>query len=64
MQPKDAIGLAYGDSLTASATTRADWETERVVETYEQDGEDGEIEERADVLKTGKYFICSEIPEE
>lgn len=34
MQLKDKITFAYGDNLTAAATTGADSETARVVETH------------------------------
>lgn len=41
--------FAYEGSLTAKATNGADLETAKVVETYEQDDHDLEIEEDADL---------------
>lgn len=63
MQLKDEIEFAYGDSLRAGATTRADWEARKLVETHGQDGDDVESEEGANVLEMESYFISSEIPE-
>lgn len=64
MQLKDAIALAYGDSLAARATNRADSVTAKVVKTHEQEGNDVESEEGVDVTEMGSDVIFSEIPEE
>lgn len=60
---KNTEAFAFGDSLTAKVATGADWEREKVVETYEQNGEDVESENGADASTVGNYFIYSEIPE-
>lgn len=51
----------YGSSLTARATTGAEWEAEKILEKHEQNG--GDLES-VDVPEMGKQFISSEILEE
>lgn len=64
VQLKYDIAFAYVISKTSGNTTEADWVTAKVVETDYQEGNDVEIEEGADVLGIGTYFIFSKIPEE
>lgn len=61
VQLNDAITFAYGNSLTAEATTRADWKTAVVVKTRGQQTNDLETKEGANAREIGNYFISSEI---
>lgn len=64
VQPKGAVALSYGDSLTAMIVTRADWEAAKVVETSEQNGDEVEIIHCVHVPEVQNYFISSEISDE
>lgn len=61
LQLKDAIVLAYGDSMMARNATGTDSGAVRFVKTYQEDSYDCENEEGADDPYTGIYSIISEI---
>lgn len=52
------------ETLTAGITTEADWNAVKVVERYQQDGEDVGSKEGADIAELGSYFISFEILKE
>lgn len=63
MQRKDAIALAYEDSLKARAPIQADSKAAKRVQTYEREGDIVEGKEDAGVPKIINYFIFSELSE-
>lgn len=63
MQVEDVITLAHEDSLTAEATTGADWEITIVVETHDQEGDNVEREKGADVSEMGITSFLLRPPE-
>lgn len=58
---KNAIPFACRASLTAGVAIRAVWETVKVVETNEKEGDDVGREEGADVPDTENYLASSKI---
>lgn len=64
MQPKDATAFAYKDSPTTWIAADAGWGAEKVLETYDKDGDDVDSEKVADVQRRGIDVISSEITEE
>lgn len=64
LQVKETTSFLYAESLMAGATTETDCKAPKVMETYEQDGNDVKCGEGADVPDMRTYFIASEFPEE
>lgn len=62
MKLKNAITFAHEGSLTATATTRAAWETARGMEIHDQEDDNVESEEGERFPKTRNFFISSEFP--
>lgn len=59
-QLKNAVEITYGESLTPGDTIGVDWETGKVMETHNEDGDVVESEEAADVPELWSYLISSE----
>lgn len=60
---KNAVVIAYSDTLSTATTTKADCKAIKAVKAYEQEVVDLEIEWSADVSEIVSYFIFSELPE-